>query len=1093
MRRGALLASLVLVLSALPAVAQTSFVNFESGHVRPLALSPDGNRLFAVNTPDNRLAIYDVTPTGLSLAAEVPVGLEPVAVAARVNSTTARTEAWVVNHLSDSVSIVEVEPGNAALSRVRRTLLVGDEPRDIVFGGSAGDRAFVTTARRGQNSPVAANLTTPGTPRALVWVFDAESAGAPLGGTPLTVVELFGDTPRALAVSPDGTRVYAAVFFSGNRTTVINETLVSGPGLPPPPPGSTPNPPSTGLIVKFDPGSGQWRDEIDRNWNAAVAFSLPDRDVFVLDADADPPQLAPAPNTVAGVGTILFNMAVRPGTGSVFVSNTEARNEVRFEPRIDADLGVQGHIAESRITVIDGAAATPVHLNPHIDYDVIPGPPAEIEQSLAFPLDLVFSSDGATLYLAAFGSEKVGILDAADLEAGVIDADQIEVGGGPSGLALDEARDRLYVMTRFDHAIAVVSDVSDPLLRQVSATVPLRYDPSPPAARAGRRFLYDARTTSAHGDSACASCHVFGDLDGLAWDLGDPFGAVVNNPNPFRVGAGQPFHPMKGPMTTQSLRGMADAGPMHWRGDRTGGSNGMDPLDEDLAFKEFNPAFVGLLGRAQQLPAPDMQAFTDFILSVRYPPNPIRNLDNSGTTQQNNGANLFNNALIDGGAITCQFCHRLPLGTDGRSSIEGEPQEFKIAHMRNLYQKVGMFGVPSGLAGVPATGPLGDQVRGTGFLHDGSIATVFDFFQVDVFLNLNNTQRRELEAFSLAFDTGLRPVVGQQVTATSSTWNDPTVIARIDLLIARDNANDCQLVVKGNVAGEARGAVYVSADNFQLDRAGAALMNKTALRGLAQTAGQDLTYTCVPPGSGTRIGVDRDEDGFFDRDEVDAGSDPADPGSVPPMGPTPTSTETGTPTLTPTRTPTRTPTHTATLTATVTATPTVGCAVGAPIEPARVRVARDLDPAGDETFSLRGDVVLAGPIDPVADGLRFRVDDQGGATLFARLVPPGLSPGSGASGWVRNPAGTRWVYKDRSGTAAGGVVRARIVARPSTGVPNSYRFKIVGRQSDFQVKPGEEPVAAVVVFGAGAGQCAQRQFLSGQCAFSGTGNALNCR
>src|SRR5262245_66274143 len=69
-----------------------SFVNFESGHVRPLALSPDGSRLFAVNTPDDRLEVYDVGAGGLTLVAEVPVGLEPVAVAARTN-----TEVWVVN------------------------------------------------------------------------------------------------------------------------------------------------------------------------------------------------------------------------------------------------------------------------------------------------------------------------------------------------------------------------------------------------------------------------------------------------------------------------------------------------------------------------------------------------------------------------------------------------------------------------------------------------------------------------------------------------------------------------------------------------------------------------------------------------------------------------------------------------------------------------------------------------------------------------------------------------------------------------------------------------------------------------------------
>jgi hypothetical protein len=43
---------------ATPAVAQTSFVAFESGHVRPITLSPNGSKLFAVNTPDNTLEIF---------------------------------------------------------------------------------------------------------------------------------------------------------------------------------------------------------------------------------------------------------------------------------------------------------------------------------------------------------------------------------------------------------------------------------------------------------------------------------------------------------------------------------------------------------------------------------------------------------------------------------------------------------------------------------------------------------------------------------------------------------------------------------------------------------------------------------------------------------------------------------------------------------------------------------------------------------------------------------------------------------------------------------------------------------------------------
>src|SRR5262245_23528838 len=89
-----------------------SYTLFESGPVRPLALSPDGERLFAVNTPDNRLEVFRITEDGLAHEVSVPVGLEPVAVAARDD------EVWVVNHLSDSVSVVDIV---AAPPRVVRT------------------------------------------------------------------------------------------------------------------------------------------------------------------------------------------------------------------------------------------------------------------------------------------------------------------------------------------------------------------------------------------------------------------------------------------------------------------------------------------------------------------------------------------------------------------------------------------------------------------------------------------------------------------------------------------------------------------------------------------------------------------------------------------------------------------------------------------------------------------------------------------------------------------------------------------------------------------------------------------------------------
>lgn len=907
----ALALTLVASLLSGPAAAQDSFTTFESGQVRPLALTPDGTTLVACNTPDNRLEVFSATGGSLTPVGSVVVGLEPVAVAARSN-----TEVWVVNHLSDSISIVDLT--NPGTPRVTRTLLVGDEPRDLVFGGSGGNLAFITAAHRGQNNPNNPQLTTEGVGRADVWVFDATNLGSSLGGDPETIITLFGDTPRALAVAPDGETVYAAVFHSGNRTTTVSDGAIpdggqGNGGIPSPNVNHNGDPaPEVGLIVKFD--GSNWVDELSRTWDSVVRFDLPDFDVFAIDATTDPPEALSGPSaSIPGVGTILFNMVVNPVSEKLYVSNLESRNHVRFEGAGDfASTTVRGHIAESRITIIDGLSVTPRHLNKHIDYSscCAPIPNAENASSLAFPLEMVVSADGSTLYVAGYGSSDIGVYNTAELEADTFtqsSANQITVsGGGPAGLVLDESNDRLYALTRFNNAVAVIDTTSGSEI----ASVPF-YNPEPAIVQDGRRFLYDASLSSSHGDSACASCHIFGDFDSLAWDLGDPDGDILNNPGPFRVGPfiDPDFHPMKGPMTTQSLRGMANHGPMHWRGDRTGGNDEASSqpdngaFDEDAAFKAFNGAFVGLLGRDQELTAGQMQAFTDYILEVMYPPNPIRALDNSLSTAAQAGRTFYFGPTSDT-FTDCNGCHVLDengnagqtskpgfFGTDGRSSFENEPQIFKIAHLRNMYQKVGMFGMPN----VPFfnggdNAHKGDQVRGFGFIHDGSVDTLFRFHEATVFNSgganpggipnnaTGDVTRRNIEAFMLEFPSNLRPVVGQQITRGPGA--SAALDTRIGLLLARADAGDCDLTVKGVVGGEARGWKR-QGGAFLSDRASEGSLSTAGLQALSNTAGQELTYTCSPPGSGQRMGIDRDLDTHLDRDEIDAGSDPADPTSVP--------------------------------------------------------------------------------------------------------------------------------------------------------------------------------------------------------------------
>jgi len=987
MRTADLLRFLLLaVVLTLPGVAtgQTSFVAFESGHVRPLALSPDGFQLFVVNTPDNTLEIFDVGAGGLSFSAAVPVGLEPVSVAARTDD-----EVWVVNHLSDSISIVDL---SGAVPIVERTLLVGDEPRDIVFAGTGGNRAFITTAHRGQHrthasisgvfgggNPADPRLTTAGIDRADVWVFDALSLGGTIGGTPVDVLTFFSDTPRALAT--DGTTVYVAAFLSGNQTAAVNETLVpdgfatacggggAGAGVPGPDDNVFGDPaPETGVIVKFD--GSDWVDALGCTWNGVVpfssGFSLPDHDVFAVNATT-----LVKGTVFSSVGTTLFNMAVNPNSGKVYVTNIESPNHVRFEgPGIHGGSTVQGHLSESSVTILDpgGPSQDVQNLNQHIVYADLHTDAganhaainAQIPHSLATPLQPTISSDGNTIYIPAFGSSKIGVFSRTELEDPAFEANfdpTVEssdylstTGGGPSGVALDEGNNRIYVTTRFNNSVEVIELGSG----TTSAVHPL-HNPEPLSLVDGRPFLYDAVATSGNGETSCSSCHIFGDFDALVWNLGDPDGPMSTNnqpqPNPLLEIADPtgPFHPMKGPMTTQTLRGLSTHGAMHWRGDRADGFFGTDPCtepgyaavgstnapcDEDLAFRNFIVAFEGLIGKEGTVSGAEMQQFADFMLQVQLPPNPIRNLDNSlnnpaaPTPSEQRGSDKWFSCgpgaaecapldpLATDTVEDCDGCHSLdPLngffGTGGEESFEGEPQHMKVPHNRNMYQKIGMFGVG------------GDQVRGTGFLHDGSVDTMKTFVSSGVFA-LNNQEEDDLEAFLLAFPTDIAPIVGQQVTIGPGNFGVGDVNARISLIDTQAAASfdskvlggvvtQCDVIVKTAEAGVEKGYYSELGGTYTPDDNGPNISEAT-LRAKADPLGdaQTLTYTAVPPGSGERMGIDRDEDtlgngvetntgtfmdaddtgtnpaladtdgdGFDDGVEVAAGSDPNNPLSTP--------------------------------------------------------------------------------------------------------------------------------------------------------------------------------------------------------------------
>jgi hypothetical protein len=272
------------------------------------------------------------------------------------------------------------------------------------------------------------------------------------------------------------------------------------------------------------------------------------------------------------------------------------------------------------------------------------------------------------------------------------------------------------------------------------------------------------------------------------------------------------------------------------------------------------------------------------------PPNPVRALDNSLNSAQTAGKNFFGGSRSADGvnlgftipglqtSFTCNGCHELDpaegeFGTSKNSSFEGIiSQTFKIPHLRNMYTKVGMFGN----AKIPAfdaadSGQLGDQIRGFGFTNEGASPTIFHFVTALVFhpqINAGfplvnpDATRHNVEQYVLAFDSDLAPVVGQQVTLTSG--NASAVGARITLFEQRANASftskllggavkECELVARVAQGAAIKGFVFNPANSTFVPAGGGTALSDSQLRALAATAGQEVTFTAVPPGSGARL------------------------------------------------------------------------------------------------------------------------------------------------------------------------------------------------------------------------------------------------
>jgi YVTN family beta-propeller protein len=667
--------SVLAIVSVVVPTAAPGKPTFASPHANPIARSPVLGELYVVNTPGDTLDVID-TAAG-TVTTRIPVGIDPVSVAVRPDGK----EVWVSNHVSDTVSVVDVDAASPTRHQVVATVTAWsedgwvtdfDEPVGIAFASNA--KAYVALSSRNR-----------------IAVVDVATR------TVTKQVHVLAQEPRAITVR--GNRLYVIPFESGNTTELSGCFTLTDPGC---------------TFSILDLASNSVDAILTRNMVADIVRrpGTPDRDLFVYDT-ADESTLF----EVSGLGTLLYGLAV-DSTGDVFVALTEARNDANGHMGTEgADLiDMENRAFLNQIARVDCSAGCSAVT--HIDLEPVPPVVPAPGIQLATPFGIQVSGDDHTIVAVAAASSRLFTLDVA---TGTV-LGRVDVGAIPRGLVLESAAGGApsvaWVLNAIEDSVSRV-DVSDPANPHETARIPLD-DPTLPDVRRGEIRFNDA-TASTTGTFACASCHPDGHTDQLLWNLG----ARCLTP-----GCDQTQ-----PRVTMPIRGLRDTLPLHWDGtvgDPFGGINAavadsgvaVPPTctDEHSCFRDLVdgamastmcdqaacPADQNELGRPGAFNEADRNALAVFLRAVPYPPARLRRLDDHFSPLAAEG---FRNFLIGidaahPGCSRARACHALPFWSGTNTSDTGfDAPTFRGIPDRTLLLPNGRAGMWP-LLSVPALNPV---------------------------------------------------------------------------------------------------------------------------------------------------------------------------------------------------------------------------------------------------------------------------------------------------------------------------------------------------------------------------------------------------
>lgn len=432
-----------------------------------------------------------------------------------------RTLAYIADEVARAVRVVEVQASGT--KELGRTPLRGTPSQLLVV---ADGRVMVTLRDRDE----------------VVALEPAADAAAPLGE--LCAVPTASE-PVALAVTPDDASLLVT---SGWGAALAAHHLADLR-----PSWRVPLPREPRGVVVADDGKQAFVAHVVGSRMSVVDLASPEHRVRSVSLDGEEPNVRRS-----GIKGLVGAREARERSacqGFALAKTVEPAGRV-LAPQVlvdpgDAEQPSSGYgsgganpVEVASVAVIDAAKAAPMEASLRID------PP--LNSTLAnggclLPRAAAIDPAGGTLLVACMGIDALVQYDAAAAAPHRTELARFAVGAGPSGVAVDRARNRAVVWSQFAHAVSIVDlgRAAEPAAAVARTALPAVPSSTKEAQLARGRMLFHAEDRRISSDGrACASCHPDGRDDSLTWST------------------------PSGPRQTPMLAGrLAHSAPFGWNGD----------------------------------------------------------------------------------------------------------------------------------------------------------------------------------------------------------------------------------------------------------------------------------------------------------------------------------------------------------------------------------------------------------------------------------------------------------------------------------------------------------------------------------------------